>query len=716
MSYGHCAVQPANDVLMAMYYSPQPHNDGLISFRYPLYEASDDELNYFLGSLASSVGKAAGGVAKTVGGVAKTAGKALSTIEKVIPAPILTAGLNFTPMGLAVRAGMGALTAAADGKNVFQSAMRSLAGDPVTRFYIDTGMAAARGENLLKAAQKAAQAGIGDLRQSLQFAAMVAPFVPGIGTGVAAALGAANALAAGQPITDALIAAARSAVPGGAVAQMAFDTAMNIAKGKKFSDSLLNSARAQLPGGPAAQAAFDAALTLAKGKSIQDAAFAATGRLLPPSPYAADALTFVKRVTSGQNIQKAALSALGNVVMSRIEQQTGPLTKNLQSHLPFLGDTFRTPAIHAPKRLPLNLRNVPHEFHPTPNLWLPSPANLSEEWETGSTSKAVRITIVGHASARWRGAKTAAQASRLNEILSNKRADNIRSMVEQILKREIPGVTISAGTSLAPGVSPSGIQVGSYGVGSRDPLVDSGKPDPNENNPSNRSVVLLLEQITTTYSSAGVSRAPLRVGARTKFWYGKVLNLNGAGLAVFGYFLRLAIRNPLSNKVVNYSGYLLGGGASSSKWSLSRGKPGSVGDEFSFYTDKEMGFDDFDKQLVRMERVVGSLGIKASVGYLTFVSLGKGASLLAFQKSFGLGAPRLEGAVVSGALHMEGKNPGDWFEVDGGTDTVPVATDRKQNDGLMLTFPTGKAGVNDLSADERRKLENFVANWARQVR
>jgi hypothetical protein len=47
-----------------------------------------------------------------------------------------------------------------------------------------------------------------------QFAAMVAPFVPGIGTGIGAELGAANALAAGEPITDALLAAARSAIPG----------------------------------------------------------------------------------------------------------------------------------------------------------------------------------------------------------------------------------------------------------------------------------------------------------------------------------------------------------------------------------------------------------------------------------------------------------------------------------------------------------------------
>jgi hypothetical protein len=120
-------------------------------------------------------------------------------------------------------------------------------------------------------------------------------------------------------------------VPGGAVAQIAFDTAINLAKGKNIGEALLDSARSKLPGGPAAQAAFDGALALAKGKSIQDAAFAAAGRLLPPSPYAADALSFVQKVASGQNVQRAALSTVGNRIMNKIEQQAGPLLASLRA-------------------------------------------------------------------------------------------------------------------------------------------------------------------------------------------------------------------------------------------------------------------------------------------------------------------------------------------------------------------------------------------------
>jgi len=332
------------DLLESMYESSELFNEGLISFEYPLYRASDEELDYFLGKLIRRAGRMVSSVAKTVarspigkaaGGVAMTIGKAASAVDKVVPVSMMMNSVTRTPLGMAFRAGLGAVQAAAEGRNVFQAAVRSLAPDVATRAFVDTAIAAGKGENVFKAAQKAAQAGIGDLRKSLQFAAMVAPFVPGIGTGVAAALGAANALAAGQPITDALIAGARNAIPGGAVAQFAFDAAVKLAKGQKLGDALLDSARSRIPGGPAAQAAFDAGLALAKGRNIQDAMIAAGARALPRSPYAADALSFVRKVASGQNIQKAALSTAGNFILKKIEQKTKPLASSVQPRIPF---------------------------------------------------------------------------------------------------------------------------------------------------------------------------------------------------------------------------------------------------------------------------------------------------------------------------------------------------------------------------------------------
>jgi outer membrane protein OmpA-like peptidoglycan-associated protein len=320
--------------LWGMYESDELFNEGIVSFEYPIYHATDEEMDYFLGKLVRRVSRAARGVAKTAGGVAKGIGRGVNTIGKVVPLSTLTSALAHTPMGFAVRAGLGAVSAAASGRNIFQGAVRSMTTTPLTRFAVDTAAGVARGENILKAAKKAGQAGIGDVRESLRFAAMVAPFVPGIGTGAAAALAAGNALASGERISDALIAAARNAVPGGALAQTAFDMAANLAKGKKLSEAVLDAARSRLPGGPAAKAAFDSALALAKGKSVQDSLIAGGGRLLPKSPYAADVLSFVKKAAAGENLGKAALSSAGNLVMKRIEQQAGPIVSRRVARLP----------------------------------------------------------------------------------------------------------------------------------------------------------------------------------------------------------------------------------------------------------------------------------------------------------------------------------------------------------------------------------------------
>jgi hypothetical protein len=257
----------------------------------------DPAMEYFLGGMIRSVGRAVGGAVRTVtrtaGDVARIASKVADTVGRI---PIL---------GDVARAGIGA-------------ARLSLGPAAIA---IDAGSRLARGQSLGAALKGAVAGQVDAVRDQLKLAEMVAPFIPGVGAGVAAALGAANALAAGRPITEALLAAARSAVPGGAIAQAAFDTALNLAKGKNIGEALLSAARDRLPGGPAARAAFDAAVALAQGKRLQDAAFAAAGRLLPPSPYAADALSFVRGVANGQNVQNAALSVVGQRVLRQVRNQ-----------------------------------------------------------------------------------------------------------------------------------------------------------------------------------------------------------------------------------------------------------------------------------------------------------------------------------------------------------------------------------------------------------
>jgi hypothetical protein len=68
-----------------------------------------------------------------------------------------------------------------------------------------------------------------------------------------------------------------------------------------------------------------------------------------------------------------------------------------------------------------------------------------------------------------------------------------------------------------------------------------------------------------------------------------------------------------------------------------------------------------------------------------------------------------------GTVEITGKNPGDWYEVDNPTDYIPTESTTRFADGLVLSFPNGKADVNDLTPRGRQRLEGFVTNKARNI-
>jgi hypothetical protein len=163
------------------------------------------------------------------------------------------------------------------------------------------------GKNVVKSFRSTVKSGLDDVRNRIKYVQMAASFVPGIGTGVSAALGAANALASGRPITAALIEAARGAIPGGPVAQAAFDAAINMARGQHISAAFLNAAKNRIP--PAARAAFDTAVALGRGQSLQQAALGTLRNRLPAGGRAV--FDTVQAVGRGQNIQQALLAKAG---------------------------------------------------------------------------------------------------------------------------------------------------------------------------------------------------------------------------------------------------------------------------------------------------------------------------------------------------------------------------------------------------------------------
>jgi hypothetical protein len=132
----------------------------------------------------------------------------------------------------------------------------------------------ARGDNVLSTLGNHFKDQVKNIKDVAPMAQAVVSFVPGVGSGVNAAIAAGSALAQGANISDALVSAAKNALPGGPIAAAAFDTAYKLGKaaatGGNIGQAALEAARAQLPG-PVAQQAFDTALAIAHGQNVQQA-------------------------------------------------------------------------------------------------------------------------------------------------------------------------------------------------------------------------------------------------------------------------------------------------------------------------------------------------------------------------------------------------------------------------------------------------------------
>jgi len=127
----------------------------------------------------------------------------------------------------------------------------------------------ASGARLDQAALKHLKSELKNIKDAAPYAQMVVSVVPGVGTGVAAAIGAGAALAEGKSIDDIAKAVIRSSLPGGALAASAYDTALKVAAGGNVAQATLEAARAQLP--KAARHAFDIGLAVVTGENIQNA-------------------------------------------------------------------------------------------------------------------------------------------------------------------------------------------------------------------------------------------------------------------------------------------------------------------------------------------------------------------------------------------------------------------------------------------------------------
>ena len=199
--------------------------------------------------------------------------------------------------------------------------------------------------------------------------------------------------------------------------------------------------------------------------------------------------------------------------------------------------------------------------------------------------------------------------------------------------------------------------------------------------------------------------------------------VRGAGLGAAHIFLRVAVRNPYSGKEITLSGQLVGGQAATSvkdsfKFDKTNPRLKTIGREVSFLTRDALFFQDFDNVMVRLGKAEVAFGLKTKMTYLVFTDLDTvpPKDMLIFDhKSFGLGFIKADAFLAFGRLKMDGPNPGDWIELPSPPDIIPTTRTHHVNDGLLLSFPTGKAGLNELTPKDRQRLKAFVTNKARAI-
>jgi len=243
------------------------------------HDPYDEDTAGIFGSIAKAVGGAAKGVAKGVSGAAKGVGKGVSAAANVVSkVPVIGAGLKGIVSGTL---------------GPYQTMIGVLSGERIDKAVLNT----------LKTQVSSAKA-------IAPYVQTVISFVPGVGQGISGGMSAALALAEGKPITEAVLAAARGALPGGPLAAAAFDAATAAVQGKGLSEIAL----AAVPLPPMQKDILRQSLAVAKdiaqGKRVDKILLDRANDNLSKLPASVQKAAQVGiALAQGQNIQKVALKA-----------------------------------------------------------------------------------------------------------------------------------------------------------------------------------------------------------------------------------------------------------------------------------------------------------------------------------------------------------------------------------------------------------------------
>src|SRR5262249_1153917 len=251
-----------------------------------------------------------------------------------------------------------------------------------------------------------------------------------------------------------------------------------------------------------------------------------------------------------------------------------------------------------------------------------------------------------------------------------------------------------------------------------------------------RSVLVLVDLVSTVTTYKFVPRPPRQIYTPSTFWELTIADLVGASAGLKGSFLRIKLRNPFTKRELSLAGTIFGGDLAIGPSRFSKKpsnpvkfdtKPGQmpsaqVGKEVTFETS-QMDFQDWINggkgQLVRLVHAHLKTGItKSATSFLQFVDVDTHPGSLVFELKtlgFSLGLPEVDNQAQSGTLKPE-NSPSDFVLRPTSPGVIPSQSTHRYKDGILLSFPTGKSHTKDLTAQQRNQLTDYVVLKSKNIR
>ena len=323
-----------------------------------------------------------------------------------------------------------------------------------------------------------------------------------------------------------------------------------------------------------------------------------------------------------------------------------------------------------------------------------------------------RIRIVGHASPRWRGARSAKAADENNWRLADQRADSARAEIAALLPGLLPGRDLifeyeyrrsSEAESREPIKAldePADVAVSVEGRGSTETLAEAGDRGRSANDDPMRrvDVTVTLHSETETDVESDVERTETKPGATTD-WSIWVAGEAGVGGFAKGGGILVQLRNEKTGKTGLYAGYTLGGGLSIGV-NVAKTSPPTFD---AFTTPEPMTFADFSGASFSITAAgagIGAFGFEGSrFEFLRFRG-GQKVPKAVYDLSLSFGGIEANlGSFVEGKMWLTDTPSETYDETTRSTAMSTFESLDQTSSAHRVLFDTGKSGVDAWQSD-----------------